>query len=119
MEQQHRRVASADFLRLIKPAHTRRCSKAVADQEVAIARHEKQLRAAVGELSQRGANLRIEWISQIIITNPGIKQVAQNEQGADLDLGGVGKKGKKARRNIGARGIQVQIRDKAGSASDV
>ena len=118
MHQQGRRTASADCCGFLQPRDACCSGKAFADQKVAVAGDEVDRRTLIGQLTQQFADLRIERVGQIVVTDPVLEQVAEDEQRLDSRGSGIGEKGPEARGQIGALRPQVQVGYETGSSGD-
>ena len=85
--------------------------------EIAVAGDE-DARALIRQVTQQLANLRVEGVGQVVVADPVLEQVAENEQRIDFGRARIDKKRSKALRQIGPLGPQMQVGDYAGGSGD-
>ena len=120
MHQQHTLAVQLDHARVGQQCHAGLGREGLADQEVAIAVHEEDRGAALGDALERSAHAVGEVVA-IVIADPDLEDVTQQEQTLDGRLAGCQacQIVEEALGDLGRVGLQVQVGDEEGGGSRV
>ena len=80
MHQQHATAVEVGDMAIRQQAATGLAAKGLADEKVAIAMHQVDGRAAVGQLAQGAGDLLLEG-AHGVVADPGFEQIAKDVQG--------------------------------------